>query len=142
MSYQLYDMFFMQSGFPPYFSLHVRVYLDRVCSGRWIGRGGPVYWPPRSPDLNPLHYFLWRYLKLLRNCNTVYLMLVIMLEINMVIFVQQELPWKNELRVEFKWIEAIFDICCELDLNILLVIRFAIVNTFFLKMVHLYVHLY
>ena len=24
--------------------------------GRWIGRGGPVPWPARSPDLNPLHY--------------------------------------------------------------------------------------
>ncbi|KOC59408.1 hypothetical protein WH47_11037, partial [Habropoda laboriosa] len=30
---------------------------------RWIGRGGPVAWPPRSPDLNPLDYFLWGYLK-------------------------------------------------------------------------------
>ena len=30
---------------------------------RWIGRGGPVPWPPRSPDLNPLDFFLWGYLK-------------------------------------------------------------------------------
>ncbi|PSN32148.1 hypothetical protein C0J52_23854, partial [Blattella germanica] len=30
---------------------------------RWIGRGGPIPWPARSPDLNPLDYFLWGYLK-------------------------------------------------------------------------------
>ncbi|KAJ8918641.1 hypothetical protein NQ315_013147 [Exocentrus adspersus] len=26
-------------------------------------RGGPVAWPPRSPELNPLDFFLWGYLK-------------------------------------------------------------------------------
>jgi hypothetical protein len=25
-------------------------------AGRWIGRGGPIAWPPRSPDLTPLGY--------------------------------------------------------------------------------------
>ncbi|CAH2017554.1 unnamed protein product [Acanthoscelides obtectus] len=30
---------------------------------RWIGRGGPVVWPPRSPDLNPLDFFVWGFLK-------------------------------------------------------------------------------
>jgi transposase len=24
---------------------------------------GPNAWPPRSPDLNPLHFYLWRQLK-------------------------------------------------------------------------------
>ncbi|GBN94848.1 hypothetical protein AVEN_4932-1 [Araneus ventricosus] len=28
-----------------------------------IGYGGCVEWPPRSPDLNPLDYFLWGYIK-------------------------------------------------------------------------------
>ncbi|CAH2001904.1 unnamed protein product, partial [Acanthoscelides obtectus] len=32
-------------------------------SERWIGRGGPVAWPPRSPDLNPLDFFVWGFLK-------------------------------------------------------------------------------
>ncbi|GBL73687.1 hypothetical protein AVEN_230681-1 [Araneus ventricosus] len=31
--------------------------------GRWIGRGGPVLWPPRSPDLTSLDFFLWGHLK-------------------------------------------------------------------------------
>lgn len=30
---------------------------------RWIGRGGPVPWPPRSPDLTPMDYFLWSEIK-------------------------------------------------------------------------------
>lgn len=31
--------------------------------GRWIGRRGPIEWPHRSPDLPPMDYFLWGYLK-------------------------------------------------------------------------------
>ena len=30
---------------------------------RWIERGGPHPWPARSPDFNPVDYFLWEYLK-------------------------------------------------------------------------------
>ena len=30
---------------------------------RWIGRGGPVQWPPRSPDLTPMDFFLWGEMK-------------------------------------------------------------------------------
>lgn len=25
----------------------------------WIGHGGPIIWPPCSPDINPLDLFLW-----------------------------------------------------------------------------------
>jgi hypothetical protein len=28
-------------------------------AGRWISRGGPITWPPRSPDLTQLIFFLW-----------------------------------------------------------------------------------
>jgi hypothetical protein len=42
---------------------NVRAWLDTRFPGRWIGRGGPVQWPPRSPDLNPLDFYLWGYLK-------------------------------------------------------------------------------
>jgi len=31
----------------------------------WLGRGGPVAWPPRSPDLTPLDYYLWSHIKTL-----------------------------------------------------------------------------
>jgi hypothetical protein len=28
-----------------------------------MGRGGPIPWPARSPDLTPLDFWLWGYLK-------------------------------------------------------------------------------
>lgn len=36
--------------------------LDEYFLGRWIGPGGPIAWPPQSPDLNPQDYYLWGYL--------------------------------------------------------------------------------
>lgn len=57
------NMWFMHDGAPPHFSVIVREYLDNRFPNQWIGRGGPFPWPPRSPDLNPLDFFLWGYLK-------------------------------------------------------------------------------
>jgi hypothetical protein len=31
--------------------------------GQWIGRRGAVEYPPRSPDLTPLDFYLWGTLK-------------------------------------------------------------------------------
>lgn len=56
-------MWFLHDGAPPHYRLVVRDYLTQLNGIRWIGRGGPVAWPPRSPDLNPLDFFLWGYLK-------------------------------------------------------------------------------
>ena len=41
----------------------MRAWLDEHFPGRWIGRRGPVEWPPRSPDLTAPDFFLWGYLK-------------------------------------------------------------------------------
>jgi len=57
------SIWFMQDGAPPHYANIVRNFLNQRFPGRWIGRRGPVEWPPRSPDLNPLDYFLWGYLK-------------------------------------------------------------------------------
>jgi hypothetical protein len=43
-----------QGGVPPHFWHQFRNHLDREMAGRWIGRGGPIAWPPGSPDLTPL----------------------------------------------------------------------------------------
>ena len=56
-------MWIQHDGAPPHFGVDVRNYLNAVFPGRRIGRGGPIPWPARSPDLNPLHYFLLEYLK-------------------------------------------------------------------------------
>jgi hypothetical protein len=44
-------------------SLQIRYLLNRHFPGRWIGRGGPITCPPHSPDITPLDFFLWRYVK-------------------------------------------------------------------------------
>ncbi|XP_018317043.1 uncharacterized protein [Mycetomoellerius zeteki] len=49
---------FQQNGTSPHYSLQVRQYLNEVFSNRWIGRRGYIEWPARSPDLDPLDYFL------------------------------------------------------------------------------------
>lgn len=54
---------FQQDGAPPHYKRSVRDYLDEVFPERWIGRRGAIEWPPRSPDLTPLDYFFWGYLK-------------------------------------------------------------------------------
>ncbi|KMQ82698.1 hypothetical protein RF55_22113 [Lasius niger] len=59
----IHRMWFMHDGAPPHFSREARRYLDERFPGRWIGRAGPIAWPARSPDLNPLDYYLWGHLK-------------------------------------------------------------------------------
>ncbi|KAJ4441191.1 hypothetical protein ANN_11042 [Periplaneta americana] len=54
---------FLHDGAPAHFSRTARRYLDRRFPDRWIGRGGPIAWPPRSRDLNPLDFYLWGHLK-------------------------------------------------------------------------------
>ena len=53
----------MQDGAPPHFSCFVTDGLNEGFPDACIGRGGPIPWPPRSPDLSPLHFFLWGYIK-------------------------------------------------------------------------------
>ncbi|KAJ4448747.1 hypothetical protein ANN_00138 [Periplaneta americana] len=54
---------FSHDGAPAHFSRTARRYLDRRFRDRWIGRGSPIAWPPRSPNVNPLHFYLWGHLK-------------------------------------------------------------------------------
>jgi len=56
-------LWFMQDGAPAHWSTVVRKWLDANFPNRWIGRGGSIAWPPRSPDLTPPDFFLWGYLK-------------------------------------------------------------------------------
>nr|CAI5843587.1 unnamed protein product [Callosobruchus analis] len=53
------DFYFQQDGAPPHYHRDVRAYLDQNLSGQWIGRRGPIEFPPRCPDLTPLDFFLW-----------------------------------------------------------------------------------
>jgi hypothetical protein len=57
------SMWFQHDGAPPHFASRVRNWLDNNFSDRYIGRGGPIAWPPRSPDLTPLGVYLWMRIK-------------------------------------------------------------------------------
>lgn len=57
------EPWFQQDGAPPHYGLNIRAVLNQNFPNRWIGRGGPVNWPARSPDLNPLDFFYWGKLK-------------------------------------------------------------------------------
>lgn len=57
------DIHFQQDGAPPHYAATVRHFLDERFPGQWIGRRGPIEWPARSPDFNPLDFFLWGHLK-------------------------------------------------------------------------------
>jgi hypothetical protein len=53
-----------QDGAQPHFDTEVRKFLNDNFPRRWIGRasrdGKPlIHWPPRSPGITPLDFFLW-----------------------------------------------------------------------------------
>ncbi|CAH1986436.1 unnamed protein product [Acanthoscelides obtectus] len=56
-------LMFQQDGAPPHYALRVRQYLEQSFPDRWIGRRGAIEWPPRSPDLSLLDFFMWGHLK-------------------------------------------------------------------------------
>lgn len=63
------NLIFQHDGAPAHYARDVREHLN-MRFRQWIGRGSRhVPWPPRSPDLTPLDFFLWGYIK-----NIVYAM--------------------------------------------------------------------
>ncbi|GBM04235.1 hypothetical protein AVEN_41045-1 [Araneus ventricosus] len=54
---------FQHDGAPPHKVSSVQKYLRDTFQQQVIGYGGCVEWAPRSPDLNPLNFFLWGYIK-------------------------------------------------------------------------------
>jgi hypothetical protein len=55
-----HDMWFQNDGAPAHFSAQTQQHLTTQFPDRWLGRGGSVSWPARSPNLN---FFLWGHLK-------------------------------------------------------------------------------
>ena len=53
---------FMQDGAPPHYEKGTSV-LKEQFQNRLISRGCDVPWPPRRPDLSPLDYWFWAWLK-------------------------------------------------------------------------------
>lgn len=59
----LRKLWFQHDGAPPHNSRIVKDHLNLEFPRRWIGRGGSVLWPARSPDLSKEDFFLWGFVK-------------------------------------------------------------------------------
>ena len=62
-------MYFQQDGCPAHFAREVKEWLYLKFGQKWIGRNGPVLWPPRSSDLTLADMYLWGRLKQLTYAN-------------------------------------------------------------------------
>jgi hypothetical protein len=60
-----------QDGAPPLSARVFRESLDMRFPGRWFRSDRPIPWPPRSPDIVPLDFFLWGYVKDIANKTSV-----------------------------------------------------------------------
>lgn len=58
-----YELYFQQDGAGPHNAHQIRNILNEKFPGKWMGTHGPIKWPARSPDLTPLDFFLWPYIK-------------------------------------------------------------------------------
>ena len=56
-------LWFQKDGASCHYASESRAILDESLRDRWIGRRGPVEWPPRSPDLTACDYWFWPYLR-------------------------------------------------------------------------------
>ncbi|KAA6381828.1 MAG: putative transposable element tc3 transposase [Streblomastix strix] len=55
--------YYLQDGASVQYAHITRDHLDSIFQRRWIGRGGPMNWPLRSPDLTTLDFWIWGYLR-------------------------------------------------------------------------------
>ena len=56
-------MWYLHDGAPVHHTALIHEHLNNTFPDRWIGRGGLIPWPPRSPDLTKIDFFLWSYVK-------------------------------------------------------------------------------
>lgn len=56
-------MIFQHDGAPAHTANATQELLHEMFPNGYIGRGGMIEWPARSPDFNPLDYYLWGKLK-------------------------------------------------------------------------------
>lgn len=58
------NIIFQQDGHPAHTSALARVVLNRRFTNRWIGIHSNLHeWPPRSPDLTPMDFFAWGFIR-------------------------------------------------------------------------------
>ena len=63
------NMWFQHDRAVVLFARQVWEHLIATYNDHWIGKGGPAAWPPRSPDLTPIHFFLCDHINLYRTTH-------------------------------------------------------------------------
>jgi hypothetical protein len=53
---EVHGLIFQQDGAPAHFGATGSTALDKRFPGRWIGRGGPISWPPLGPYLTNMDF--------------------------------------------------------------------------------------
>jgi len=53
------NMWFQYNMAAAHFARQVQEHLTTTYNDHWIGQGRQMAWPPRSPDLIPMDFFLW-----------------------------------------------------------------------------------
>ena len=56
-------MYLQHDGASIHYTRMVIQHLNNTYPNRWIGRGSLIHWSARSPDLTPLDFCLWGWLK-------------------------------------------------------------------------------
>ena len=56
-------MWYLHDGAPPHFARPVTEWLNTHFPDQYVGRNGPVAWPPRLPDLNACDFSMWSWMK-------------------------------------------------------------------------------
>lgn len=62
LNYNPREIIYQHDGAPAHRSRDVVQWLDENIP-EWIGFNGEMKWPPRSPDLTPLDFFVWPFVK-------------------------------------------------------------------------------
>jgi len=58
-----HTLFCNETAFPPLWCSPERPYLDNNFPGRGISKNIPLLWPPCSPDIPTMGFFMWGYFK-------------------------------------------------------------------------------
>ena len=56
-------VYFQQDGALCHYALDVHTFLNLHFPGQWIGYAGPLTWAACSPDLTPMDFFAWGFIK-------------------------------------------------------------------------------
>ena len=65
------SMWMQHDGATPHYALRSRQVTNEIFHAKWIGRGGPVAWPLRSPDNITTLLFIW-FFQRTRNGDSTY----------------------------------------------------------------------